>query len=197
MSPRHAIRTGFLAMLCAAGSWTQAQTVAPAESLSALPASAPSTTRPTTGSFAYSLVPDSSDDIHDAINRTVGPMNFIIRPIARGRLDRTNPTTQRVHLDFWRDSVGVSFDDGNAVVTPYNGATTPWQNSLTHETYEAHMMIEGDTICQYIAAPDGVRENAYLFADSAKRLYLHVTVTSHRLPKPLEYTLAFRRDTGP
>jgi hypothetical protein len=101
-----------------------------------------------------------------------------------------------MHVDLWHDSVGVSFDDGNAVVTPYSGATVPWQNSLTHETYQAHLTIEGDTICQYITAPDGVRENAYLFADSARRLYLHVTVTSHRLPKPLEYTLAFRRDTA-
>ena len=153
--------------------------------------------RPSTGSFAYSLVPDSSDNIHDAINRTVGSMNFIVRPIARGRLNRTNPTPQHMHVDLWHDSVGVSFDDGNAVVTPYNGVTSLWQNSLTHETYQAHMLLVGDTICQFITAPDGVRENAYVFADSARRLYLRVTVTSHHLPKPLEYTLAFRRDTDP
>jgi hypothetical protein len=153
----------------------------------------PPSRRPATGSIAYTLLADSSDDIKAAIDQTVSPMNFIVRPIARGRLNRTNPTPRRVRVDLWPDSIGVAFDDGNAIVTPYTGQPGPWQNSLTHETYQAYMKVEGDTICQMISAPDGERENAFVFANDGKRLRMHVTVTSRRLPKPLEYTLAFRQ----
>ncbi len=146
------------------------------------------------GSFSYTLIPDSSDNIERAIDQTVAPMSFIIRPIARGRLRRTNPTPQRVHLNVWEDSIGVAFDDGNPVITPVDGQPVPWVNSLTHETYQAHLIVAADTLRQAIAAPDGIRENAYLFESGGARLLLRVTVTSHRLPKPLVYTLIFRRD---
>jgi hypothetical protein len=148
---------------------------------------------PVAGSFSYTLLPDSSDNIDTAIDETVGPMSFIIRPIARGRLRRTNPTPQRVHIDVWQDSLGVAFDDGNPVITPLDGQPVPWVNSLTHETYQAHVVLIADTLRQTIAAPDGTRENAYLFVSGGERLHLRVTVTSHRLPKPLVYMLIFRR----
>src|ERR1700722_5752582 len=151
------------------------------------------TSLPPSGSYTYILAADSSDDVRSAVNRTVQPMNFIIRPIARGRLNATNPTPQDVKVAIAGDTLSVGFDGGSPVVTPMDGATVPWQSSLTHETYQAHATVVGDTVSQHIAAPDGVRQNAYIFLDSGNRLRLRVTVTSHRLPGPLVYDLLFRR----
>jgi hypothetical protein len=152
---------------------------------------------PAAGSYAYALLPDSSDNIKDAVNRTVEPMGFIKRPIARGRLNTLNPTPGRVRVSVRGDTVGVAFDNGDPIVTPLDGTTVPWENTMTHETYQARIAIAGDTVAQVIAAPDGVRRNAYLFSDSAGRLEIAVTVTSHRLPGPLTYRLLFRRDSLP
>jgi putative oxidoreductase len=157
------------------------------------PAAPSATALPPEGVYTYTLAPDSSDDIKQAVNRTVDPMSFITRPIARGRLNATNPTPQAVHVNVGGDTLGVAFDDGNPVVTPLDGTTVPWQSSLTHETYSVHSTTAGDTVSQFIAAPDGTRENSYVFLDHGQRLKLRVTVRSHRLPGPLVYDLLFRR----
>jgi hypothetical protein len=151
-------------------------------------------TLPQPGTYTFSLVADSSEDIGKAINHTVQHMSFITRPVARGRLNRTNPKPSHVRVVISNDTLSVSFDDGNPVVTPMNGQEVPWHSSLTNEEYQAHTVQEGDTLSQVIVAPDGQRENAYVFAGDGTRLELRVTVTSHRLPEPLRYTLLFRRD---
>jgi putative oxidoreductase len=165
----------------------------PASTTSAIVTPTGATKLPPAGSYTYILAADSSDDVRGAVNRTVEPMSFITRPIARGRLNATNPTPQDVKVDILGDTLSVGFDGGTPVVTPLDGATVPWQSSLTHETYQCHATVQGDTVSQSITAPDGVRQNSYLFIDGGNRLRLRVTVTSHRLPGPLVYDLLFRR----
>ena len=148
---------------------------------------------PPKGAAQYALMPDSSENIKAAIDTTVRHMNFIVRPIARSRLSKINPTPQRVRVDLETDSVSVAFDSGNPVVTPLNGQTVPWLNPLTGETNQAHAAVSGDTVRQTIIAHDGERENALIFSEDGQRLRLHVTVTSHRLPRPLIYDLMFRK----
>jgi hypothetical protein len=152
---------------------------------------APATTSPSTD---YTLVPDSSDNIRTAIDQTVRHMNFIVRGIARGRLTKINPTPHEIHFAKRADTVSVAFDNGNPVVTPLSGDTVKWVNPLTHETDQAHASVAGDTTKQTIVAPDGERENALLFTGDSARLVVRVTVRSHRLPRPLVYTLMFRRE---
>jgi hypothetical protein len=151
---------------------------------------------PPPGAYSYSLMADSSSDIKAAINETVSPMNFLIRGIARGRLTKVNPLPHRVRLRLTTDSVSVAFDDGDPVITPADGAVVPWFNALAKETDHAHVMVAGDTVRQTIAASDGDRENALTFADAGARLRIRVTVSSHRLPKPLVYDLLFQRDSA-
>lgn len=146
------------------------------------------------GTFTYALMPDSSGDVKAAINKTVDGMNFITRPIARGRLAKVNPVPHQVRIQLSKDTVSAAFDGGNPVITPVSGEVVPWTNSLTHETDKAHAAVSGDTVRQTIEAKDGQRENAFVFTDGGARLHLVVTVTSHRLPRPLTYELIFRRD---
>ncbi len=152
---------------------------------------------PAPGTYAYTLVPDSSANIKAAIDKTVAHMSFITRPIARGRLNKVNPTPHHMAVRLATYTASVSFDNGNPVVTPLDGATVPWDNALAHETDHAHAAVAGDTLRQTIAAPDGERENAMVFADGGSRLRLRVTITSHRLPQPLVYELLFKRDSTP
>jgi hypothetical protein len=150
---------------------------------------------PGAGSYTYTLVPDSSADIKAAINETVSSMNFITRPIARSRLNKINPLPHRVRLRLVPDTVSVAFDDGDPVMTPVDGHVVPWVNALAKETDQAHVVVAGDTVRQTLVASDGDRENALIFDDGSVRVRLRVTVTSHRLPKPLVYELLFHRDS--
>jgi acyl dehydratase len=91
--------------------------------------------------------------------------------------------------------VSVAFDDGDPVMTPVDGHVVPWVNALAKETDQAHVVVAGDTVRQTLVASDGDRENALIFDDGSVRVRLRVTVTSHRLPKPLVYELLFHRDS--
>jgi len=150
---------------------------------------------PPVGTYAYTIRPDSSDDVKAAINRTVDPMSFITRPIARGRLNKANPIPQRVTVRVGTDTVAFRFDDGNACVTPFDGDSVPYLSSVTKESYMAHVVAAGDSVVQAINASDGIRRNAYVFQDGATRLRLVVTISSPKLPGPLHYTLLFARAT--
>jgi hypothetical protein len=143
----------------------------------------------------YVLVPDSSGSIRAAIDKIVAHMSFITRPFARSRLSKINPTPQLVRVDIEPDSVSIAFDEGNPVVTPLSGDTVSWRNPLTGEMDEAHGTMAADTVRQVITAHDGERENALIFSSDGERLQLHVTVTSHRLPRPLVYDLVFHKAT--
>ena len=50
--------------------------------LAFLLALAPSAVLPATGTYTYTLVADSSDDVKGAVNHTIEHMSFITRPIA-------------------------------------------------------------------------------------------------------------------
>jgi len=153
----------------------------------------PNSTLPAPGTYQYALVPDSSENIPAAVNRTVEHMSFITRPVARGRLNKVNPLPHQVMVQVTKDTLAVGFDGGNPIATPLNGDSVRWINTLTQEKDEAHASMSADTVRQIINAHDGQRENAYVFANNGASLQMQVTVTSHRLPQPLTYKLVFRR----
>jgi hypothetical protein len=157
------------------------------------PASHPDSLVPPSGSYTYTLLPDSSDDIKKAVNQTVEHMSFITRPVARGRLNKTNPTPQIVHVVVSADTFSVTLDNGNPVATPFNGDSVPYHSLITNEDYKARYDPVADTASQAIASKDGVRRNTFMFLDGGQRLRIHVTVTSPRLPGPLNYELLFAK----
>ena len=155
-----------------------------------------SSTPPTTGTYSYTLVADSSDDVKRAVNHTVEHMGFFTRPIARRRLTRLNPIPHRVQVAITPDTLSVAFDSLNPIVTPLDGTDVRWRSAITKdEEYTVHAAQQADTVSQVFSAPDGERRNAFRFDDDCARLSLRVTITSRRLPRPLEYTLLFRRDS--
>lgn len=151
-------------------------------------------TLPTTGTHSYTLVSDSSDDVKAAVNYTVEHMSFFTRPTARKRLMRLNPIPERVQVAVTSDSLSVEFENLNPIVTPLDGTEVSWHSEISNDTYAIHVVQQGDTLAQVFTAKDGERTNTYLFDDESARLAVHVMITSHRLPRPLEYTLVYRRD---
>jgi hypothetical protein len=146
------------------------------------------------GTYTFTLVVDSSDDVKGAVNHTVEHMGLFTRPIARKRLTRLNPIPHHVLVTVTSDSMTVAFDNMPPIVTPMDGSEVPWHSPNTNEDYQIHAVVQGDTLAQVITAPDGQRTNAFRFDDSTGHLAVHVTMTSHRLPEPLQYTLLYRRD---
>jgi hypothetical protein len=147
----------------------------------------------TPGTVVYTLVPDESDDVHAAIERTIAPLNFIIRPIARHRLARTNHTPAHLTIEVRPDTRVVTFEGANPIPTPRDGSSLPWISGVSKELYHVHAVVRGDTLVQTIQASDGRRVDEFVVTPDGARVRLRVTLYAERLPVPLSYTLTFRR----
>lgn len=133
-----------------------------------------------------------SDDVNRAIETAVGRMSFITRPIARGRLRRTNTVYNRVIVNFTQAQVSTTFDQRHAVESPANGQPVKWTRE-DGEKLDLSTEWQGGRLVQTFRAEDGSRTNTYSISPDGRTLTMHVTLRSPRLSAPLEYNLVFNR----
>jgi hypothetical protein len=148
------------------------------------------------GTRVYALSPGESDDVSAAINRTVAHLLFLIRPIARHRLSRTNRAPAYLTFAVQRDTITITFERANPIRAPRDGTSVPWASGVSSETYLTHIVFATDTLRQEILASDGAREDDFVFTDNGDRVVMHVTLRADLLPTPLVYTLVFRRTSS-
>jgi hypothetical protein len=153
----------------------------------ALPASAQQASLK--GTWRYDA--QASDNVATAINTAVQRMNFVTRPIARGRLTRTNQPYQRVTVDFTASQVTVSTDNRSPIVSPANGTPIKWTRE-DKEVLDVSTEWENGVLEQTFKAEDGQRVNRYSVGGDG-RMTMEVTITSPRLPRPLVYKLIYNR----
>ncbi|HWZ60471.1 MAG TPA: hypothetical protein VNW46_15935 [Gemmatimonadaceae bacterium] len=146
-----------------------------------------------TGTIIYQLVPNESDDVKAAIERSIQHMNFIVRPIARHRLTRTNHPPAHLTFANHTDTLVVTFEGANPIVTPRDGSLIPWVSGVSKEVYRVKAVVAGDTLHQTIVASDGHRVDDFIFSEGGARVRLDVRLFAERLPAPLMYSLSFRR----
>ncbi len=143
------------------------------------------------GTFVYDA--GASDRVEAAINAAITDMNFALRPIARGRLKRTNRPYQKVVIRYTPAQVSIAMDARGPIQTPANGTPVDWTRPEDGEKLKVSTEWENGKIEQTFQAEDGRRVNSYSISPDGRVMSLQVTVTSPRLPKPLTYTLRYRR----
>lgn len=140
------------------------------------------------GTFDYS--PEQSDDIPKAIDTVVEKMSFIKRPIARGRLAKTNTPYQRIHIQMNASEVEITYDDRKPIRMPTDGRPIKWTRD-DGETFDVSATVQGGKLVQTYKAEDGTRVNSFN-KDSNGALHLAVEVSSPQLPQPVRYALVYR-----
>lgn len=133
-----------------------------------------------------------ADDIAAAINSTVADMNFIKRPIARGRLAKLNPAYKKVVIAISSQEVLIKFDERDAIHMPPDGKSAPW----TREDGDKFMVaaqVSKDQFIQTFKNDEGERTNLFKLSPDGKSLTMTATVKSPQLPKPLTYSITFGR----
>jgi hypothetical protein len=133
----------------------------------------------------------SDSGIPAAIEAAVKDMNFIKRPIARGRLTDTNPAYQKVTMTTGAQEIAIQYDARNPIKTPANGTAVPWTRE-DGKTFQVTAKVDGATLLQTFKNDEGERTNIWQVGADGK-LTLSVTVKSGSLPKPLTYTITFVR----
>lgn len=141
---------------------------------------------------SYTYVEAESDAIKPAIEQAVAKMNFITRPIARGRLTRTNEPYRSLTIQQSGSQVTIVRDDTAPIVAPTDGNPIKWTRE-DGEVLDLTTRWADDTLEQTFIAEDGQRKNVFALSPDGGTLEMHVTVTSPRLAAPLTYTLRYRR----
>jgi hypothetical protein len=162
----------------------------PLAALLALPLSARAQESSMRGTFVLS--PQQSDNVQHAIEAGVSKMNFITRPIARGRLRRTNPVYQHVAINFTPAQVAVTFDNRHPVESPANGQPIKWTRE-DGEKFDLSTEWQNGRLVQTFRAEDGTRTNTFTVSPDGHTLTMHTVIRSPRLPQPVEYNLVFTR----
>lgn len=145
------------------------------------------------GTFVYDTnAAQSADVIQKAIDTAVAKMNFITRPIARGRLKKTNPLYQRIEIAQAADQISVRFDNGKPVLMPADGRSVKWTRD-DGEVFDVNASVRSTELVQTFKAEDGQRLNQFSLGPDSNALTLDVTLSSPQLPAPVKYTLKYRR----
>ena len=156
----------------------------------ALPAAAHAQESTMRGTFTLNR--QQSDDVNRAIETAVSRMSFVTRPIARGRLRRTNTAYNRVVINYTQTEVSTTFDQRRAVESPANGQPVKWTRE-DGEKFDLSTEWQNGRLVQTFRAEDGSRTNTYTISPDGRTLTMHVTLRSPRLTSPLEYKLVFNR----
>lgn len=155
-----------------------------------LPAAAPAQEASMRGTWTFNA--QASDNVNQQIDRAVQRMNFVTRPIARGRLRRTNQPYQRLVISYTPQQVTTTFDQRAAISSPGNGTPIKWTRE-DGEVLDLSTEWENGRLKQTFRAEDGQRVNTYSVSADGNTLTIDVTVTSPRLPQPLTYKMVFNR----
>lgn len=143
----------------------------------------------------WRLDADASDVVARAIDRTVQPMNFVVRMVARRRLTALNPAFPSLRLvPQAGDSLGITWGAGlEARVLP-GSAPAPYRDAAGERmTVRVVLGPSPDWLMEetYVT-DDGTRTNRWaLRPDGA--LSVDVTVVGPRLTRALTYRLVYRR----
>jgi hypothetical protein len=139
------------------------------------------------------FVNDEQSDagVQKAIEAAVADMNFLTRPIARSRLKKTNSMARRISITRQAETITVRFDERKPAEMPADGRMVKWTGE-DGEQFDVVARVEDARLVQTFKAEDGQRVNAFSTEDG-QRLTLEVQVTSPRLPKPLTYSVRYRR----
>ncbi len=135
----------------------------------------------------FTLDRAASDDIDRAIEAVSKA-----RPDARRRLRRTNPTYQRVVINYTQRMVSVTFDQRRAIESPADGTPVKWTRE-DGEKFDLSTEWEGGRLEQTFKGEGEERTNAFSVSADGRTVTLNVVVRSPRLSRPLTYKLVYNR----
>jgi hypothetical protein len=141
-------------------------------------------------SGTYRSVSDRDSDIAQAIDKAVAKMNFIKRPIARGRLSRTNFAYKEIRIELGATEAEITYDTQAPIRMPLSGESIKWKRA-DGEVFDVSAKLVNGTLVQTYKAEDGMRVNSFS-RDANGELQLAVEVSSPQLPEPVKYTLLYR-----
>ncbi len=151
--------------------------------------------------FKFKLATSTSKaekKINAGIEDGISEMNFVVRPIARGRLEDTNKVCKTLTFTLADGNISIQCGSGKVFTTPADGTSKKVTGSDNKTPYKLSQKVKTDgditTITQTFKAEDGKRTTVYTYNSAEKTLKMKVRVNSPKLdPKAVKYTLPYKQ----
>jgi hypothetical protein len=134
--------------------------------------------------------------IPSAVERSVDGMFFISRGIAYQRLLKTCEICSRYTVAFGEGKVTVAGSCQIPDVSPDDGREADHRTKLG-DTSKLSQRFVDQTLVQDFRAEEGARKVVWTLLPDGDTLRAHVVITSGHLPRPVDYTLTYRRRAVP
>ncbi|MFW5921511.1 MAG: hypothetical protein ACOCUS_06700, partial [Polyangiales bacterium] len=125
---------------------------------------------------------------NEAIDEVVGEMSFLVRGIARNRLEDANPLDRRIAIRTSGEHLTVSFDDRS--YTARLGGSGRLVEGITGDELRLTFRVRGDRLFQRFDGGDKGRLNVFERQDDGD-LVLAITIWADRLPSNVRYSLRY------
>jgi hypothetical protein len=145
------------------------------------------------GAYVFAGGAKETDAKDAAIDKATEDMFFAIKGLARSKLREKTPVSA---------SLGIVFGNGNVTVTgaalpsgtsPENGTPVAMKNSDGDPMKLSHRTTPDGKLVQSFVGENGSRTTTFVLSADGKTLVTYVSIDSGKLPKPVRYTLTYRR----
>ena len=145
-----------------------------------------------TGEFVFVGGAAERAAVPAAVERSVDGMFFIARGIAYDRLLRSAEVCASYTLDLGGASFSVAGSCRTPDVSPADGREVE-HRTKEGETSKLSQRLVGETLVQDFRGDEGARRVVWTLLPDGDTLRAQVVMSSRHLPRPVEYTLTYRR----
>lgn len=128
--------------------------------------------------------------IDKGIEAAIDDMSFLIKPIAKGKLEKTNNASKQIVVKMDGDKLTVRHDNRAPVTSAPDGKPFKWTRE-DGDVFTVTQKATENTITQVYFSDEGNKTMTYKFAPDFKTMTLDVKVDSPKLPAPLRYSITY------
>ena len=125
-----------------------------------------------------------------AVEDTVAELNALIRGIARDKLIKASPVFQTLEVSRDGGALSIKFDD-KEIIAGLDGGRTKTTGS-DGGTLNYHLELDDKHLYQVFKGEKGGKKNTFTLKGE-KKVRVKFKITSKRLPKPVVYTLTYKK----
>jgi hypothetical protein len=130
-----------------------------------------------------------------AVERSVDGMFFIARGIAYDRLLRSSEICASYRFDLGGEALSVAGSCRTPDVSPVDGREVEHRTKQGEESKLSQRFV-GETLVQEFRGDEGARRVVWTLLPDGATLRAQVVISSKHLPRPVDYTLTYRRKTS-
>ena len=148
-----------------------------------------------TGDYVFAGGTTERAGVPAAVERSVDGMFFIARGIAYDRLLKSSEICARYTFELGAGSILVAGSCRTPDVSPADGREVD-HRTKQGETSKLSQRFEDQTLVQDFRGDEGARKVVWTLLPGGTTLRAQVVISSKHLPRPVEYSLTYRRKSA-